>query len=879
MAGDTQGGLDWLDDSGGETASTESGEKKALSKDVLDWLSGSGDAGETMQSPDGAMGVMEGLDWMAEDNDEAPSGGTTTVGGTTAVGDTTTVAAAQSPANLIDPNESSANVGGESMFSSALDDFFSGMEDSGGGGVSGVFDSNVEMSASTARRVRDNRFDRIVSTLLRYLTRKDPIREGQLDSIFRLTVGRVVDALNAEVVAVFFKTPEGKTVVGNLFYSKTLFKKQPELETPFLNHINTLQSIEVNESESVACRSMESKRSVTVLDVSNDKNYVQAVGKGTGWTPQTMLAVPIVDGDEVFGAIQLMNKQDTSGEEFFSFQDSKLVEEMAGYIARIIHRVRDPKLVPDESEMSRYVARLSKSETVDLLDEDMEFDDRLLDVVGKANVRKYKIIPLKKLSSSGLRVAMSNPLDFQRRAGFEAKTEYTIEEALVAPATEIEQTLDKIIPKDKKASVDASEMSKLAGDLDGKVESIEVEPDEDEDSAPIIKLANRIIEDAYARGASDIHIEPYEDKTRVRYRIDGVCHEVLELPQSSIGPLASRIKIMSNLDISERRLPQDGKIQFKRWSRSGIDIDLRVATGKMAFGEKICMRLLVKGSISLGLDAMGFSPENMELYRFATKQPYGMVLNVGPTGSGKTTTLYSALTEVSQPTNNVHTAEDPIEYPLWGINQMQMQKEIGLTFASALKCFLRMDPDIILVGEIRDLETGEIAIEAALTGHLLFSTLHTNDAPGTVVRFIEMGIEPFMVSSSILLVCAQRLGRRLCPACKTPNTEPNEEELRLLAMDGRPNEDLFRHANDPKCPKCEGVGYKGRIGIHEVLTLNEEIRDAINRSASADELKRYAVENGMKTMFQDALWKTKTGLLDIEEVLSKVKIDGDVKRD
>jgi len=333
---------------------------------------------------------------------------------------------------------------------------------------------------------------------------------------------------------------------------------------------------------------------------------------------------------------------------------------------------------------------------------------------------------------------------------------------------------------------------------------------------------------------------------------------------------------MSDLDISERRLPQDGKIKFKRWSRSGIDVDLRIATGPMAFGEKCCLRLLVKGAIALGLDAMGFSPENMKLYRFAAKQPYGMILNVGPTGSGKTTTLYSALTEVSVPEVNVHTAEDPIEYPLFGINQMQMHKDIGLTFASALRCFLRMDPDIILVGEIRDLETAEIAVEAALTGHLLFSTLHTNDAAGTIVRFIEMGIEPFMVSSSILLVCAQRLCRRICKHCRE-EVAPTQEDLNFLRADARPIDEFYRH-NPKGCVRCNRAGYKGRCGVHEVLTLNDDIRSLVNKSASSDLVKSAARKNGMMTMYQDGLWKVKSGTTDLEELFANIKQDRDFKR-
>jgi type II secretory ATPase GspE/PulE/Tfp pilus assembly ATPase PilB-like protein len=431
-------------------------------------------------------------------------------------------------------------------------------------------------------------------------------------------------------------------------------------------------------------------------------------------------------------------------------------------------------------------------------------------------------------------------------------------------------------------TVDESEFGNLTAEFGGG-EQVELEDTgtgggEDEDSAPIIKLVNRIIEDAYSRGASDIHIEPYEGFGRVRYRVDGLLSERMNLPRKAIPNVTARIKIMSDLDISEKRLPQDGKIKFKKFSRKGLDIDLRVATGPMAFGEKTVMRILAKGSISLGLGSMGFSPKNLETYRWACKQPYGMILNVGPTGSGKTTTLYSGLSEVNDVAVNIQTAEDPIEYPLDGINQMQMLKKIGLDFPRALRCYMRMDPDIILVGEIRDLETAECAIEASLTGHLLFSTLHTNDAAGTIARFTEMGIEPFMISSCLLVCCAQRLLRRSCDKCRKP-WEPNEREMTILQRCPEPIDPklLFQAVDNRKskkpCQKCGGIGYKGRSGTHEVMSLNDELRAMINKSVSANILKNAAVDCGMRTIFQDALGKIKLGVTDLPDVMSKVKAD------
>jgi type IV pilus assembly protein PilB len=392
-----------------------------------------------------------------------------------------------------------------------------------------------------------------------------------------------------------------------------------------------------------------------------------------------------------------------------------------------------------------------------------------------------------------------------------------------------------------------------------------------EDSAPIIQLANRIIEDAYFSGTSDIHIEPQEKEVIVRNRIDGVCVEKLRLPKR-VGPaLVARLKIMCNLDISERRLPQDGRIVFKQHSKRGLDLDLRVSTAPLNHGEGVVMRILDKQKTTLPLPALGFSEENLAKYRECIRQPYGMILHCGPTGSGKSMTLYSALNEINTPDIVIRTAEDPIEYTLPGLNQMQMHRQIGLTFATALRAFLRQDPDIILVGEIRDKETAGIAVEAALTGHLLISTLHTNDAPTTVSRLTEMGIEPFMISSSLLCVCAQRLMRRVCKTCRVPH-QPEGREKALLEKALGWSGPVFR-ANPKGCPKCGGGGYKGRVGIHELMVTNEELVAAINAEAEAAELKRIAMRNGMKSLHQDSLLKVRDGLTTLEEALANVPPD------
>lgn len=394
---------------------------------------------------------------------------------------------------------------------------------------------------------------------------------------------------------------------------------------------------------------------------------------------------------------------------------------------------------------------------------------------------------------------------------------------------------------------------------------------EDEESAPIIQLANRIIEDAFKTGASDIHIEPWEKEVVVRYRIDGVCQEKLRLPGKVNAALIARLKIMSNLDISERRMPQDGRIVYKQFTKKKINIDLRVSTAPLNHGEGIVMRILDKEKSTLPLPLLGFSDHNLALYRDVIRQPYGMILHCGPTGSGKSMTLYSALNEINSPETVIRTAEDPIEYTLAGINQMQMNRVIGLTFATALRAFLRQDPDIVLVGEIRDRETANIAVEAALTGHLLLSTLHTNDAPGTIARLTDMGIEPFMISSSLLCVCSQRLVRRVCKKCRIPY-DPEGREAEILEKGIGWTGTIYK-SKPGGCSVCGTSGYKGRGGIHELMIISEELVQGINKELETFELKKIAMRNGMKTLHQDSLLKVKEGITTLEEALATVPLD------
>src|SRR3954463_16815038 len=462
-----------------------------------------------------------------------------------------------------------------------------------------------------------------------------------------------------------------------------------------------------------------------------------------------------------------------------------------------------------------------------------------------------------------LLVAFANPFEVTLPTKIQEMTGKPVVR-LLAREKDIKDKFNK--GQEKAAGFDDVVMQIGAEYGEGATEGELKEDDVNEESGPIIQLANRIIEDAYFSGTSDIHVEPQEKEIIVRNRIDGVCHEKLRLPKK-VGPaLVARLKIMCNLDISERRLPQDGRIIFKQYTKKNLDLDLRVSTAPLNHGEGCVMRILDKQKSTLPLPALGFSEENLAKYRECIRQPYGMILHCGPTGSGKSMTLYSALNEINTPDIVIRTAEDPIEYTLPGLNQMQMHRQIGLTFAAALRAFLRQDPDIILVGEIRDKETANIAVEAALTGHMLISTLHTNDAPSTIARLTDMGIEPFMISSSLVAICSQRLMRRLCKVCRVPyEAEGREKEVmqRAIGWSGQ----IFK-ASPRGCPKCNNTGYKGRVGIHELLINNEELVEGINKGLETAELKRIAMKSGMKTLHQDSLLKVKEGLTSLPEALS-----------
>lgn len=522
------------------------------------------------------------------------------------------------------------------------------------------------------------------------------------------------------------------------------------------------------------------------------------------------------------------------------------------------------KLLLSEFKVSEFQLLVAKGRAFGITPLDaheMKPSESTFALIERPFCKEHRVFPLG-IVANHVVVAIANP--------FELSVAQKIADLCRRPVSLLlvtERNLNAALEEKKEAeSVHFGDvMEKVEGEYSqSEIAQLESENFDDE-AAPIVALANKIIEDAYFSGASDIHIEPQEKGSRVRVRIDGVCHEKLVIPNKACAALIARLKVMSNLDIAERRLPQDGRIVFKQYNKRGLDLDLRVATAPLNHGEGVVMRILDKQKSTLPLTALGFEPENLTVYKELIQRPYGMVLHCGPTGSGKSMTLYSALNEINSPEICIRTAEDPIEYTLPGLCQMQMHRKIGLTFASALRAFLRQDPDVVLVGEIRDSETANIAIEAALTGHMLFSTLHTNDAPGTVARLTDMGVEPFMISASLVCVCAQRLMRRVCKSCKE-EYQPDGREAEILRKAIGYEGKVFR-ARAGGCPVCGSSGYKGRVGIHELMATNEALVEAINKQVETAELKKIAMYNGMFTLHQDSMKKVRSGLSTIHEAL------------
>jgi type IV pilus assembly protein PilB len=499
-----------------------------------------------------------------------------------------------------------------------------------------------------------------------------------------------------------------------------------------------------------------------------------------------------------------------------------------------------------------------------------EIDSSVIKLVPADVARKYNILPVNKTGAT-ITIAMADPTNVFAMDDIKFMTGYNVE-PVVASELGIKAAIDNYY-----GTTSSLELKKVMEDLQTQ-ESADLEVLEEEEEldvealtegaeeAPVVKLVNLILTDAIKRGASDIHIEPYEKEFRVRFRIDGLLYEIMNPPLKLRDAMTSRMKILAKLDISEKRLPQDGRIKLKmKLNDKNKELDFRVSVLPTLFGEKIVMRLLDKDNLRLDMTKLGFEAESLVKFEEAIFKPWGMVLVTGPTGSGKTNTLYSALAKVNSPEVNIMTAEDPVEFNLPGINQVQMKESIGLNFAATLRSFLRQDPNIILVGEIRDFETAEIAIKAALTGHLVLSTLHTNDAPSTINRLMNMGIEPFLVATSVQLIAAQRLVRRICSNCKE---EVEVAPPALLNLGYKKDEiGTFTIFKGRGCEKCNNTGYKGRVGLVEVMEIDDSIRDLILSGGTAMDIKRNAAERGMISLRRSGLIKIKEGITTIEEVV------------
>jgi len=502
--------------------------------------------------------------------------------------------------------------------------------------------------------------------------------------------------------------------------------------------------------------------------------------------------------------------------------------------------------------------------------EGVKIDETVIKVIPADVARKYTILPIAKTGAK-VTIAMIDPTNVFAMDDIKFMTGYNVE-PVVASESSLRAAIDKYY-----GSTHAIELKKVmedvANDSDASLEVLDEEEDlnlaeleQQSEEAPVVRLVNIMLTDAIKRGASDIHIEPYEKEFRVRYRIDGVLYEMMHPPLKLRDAITSRLKILAKLDIAEKRLPQDGRIKISTKLQNKMkELDFRVSVLPTIFGEKIVMRLLDKDNLMLDMTRLGFEPDSLRRFEHAILRPYGMVLVTGPTGSGKTNTLYSALQRINTPEVNIMTAEDPVEFNLPGINQVQMKEQIGLNFAAALRSFLRQDPNIILVGEIRDFETAEVAIKAAMTGHLVLSTLHTNDAPSSINRLMNMGIEPFLVATSVHLIAAQRLVRRICSYCKEPADFPpsalinagfNEQESRTLR--------LFKGKG---CERCSNTGYKGRVALIEVMDVDDGIREIILSGGSSYELRQKALQSGMLGLRESGLQKIRDGLTSIEEVV------------
>lgn len=549
-------------------------------------------------------------------------------------------------------------------------------------------------------------------------------------------------------------------------------------------------------------------------------------------------------------------------------QLKKAVESQRATGGRLGHELSKLGYI-EESDLTSFLSKQYGVPSVNL--SDFEVSPEVLKILPKEVVTRHQVVPINK-SGNILMIAMADPSNIYAIDDIKFITNLQVEVVVAS-----EQAIAEAIEKYYTSEVSFDEVMM---DFDVEDEEFEYGDDVDEDinvldleksagEAPVVKLVNLILLDAIRKNASDIHIEPYERQLRIRYRIDGILYEVMKPPIKLKNAISSRVKIMSNLDIAERRLPQDGRIKMKMGR--GKEMDFRVSVLPVMWGEKIVLRLLDKSNLQLDMTKLGFEADSLVGFKAEISKPYGMILVCGPTGSGKTTTLYSTLSELNKSTTNLCTAEDPIEFNLFGINQVQMHDDIGLNFASTLRSFLRQDPDIIMVGEIRDFETAEIAVKASLTGHLVLSTLHTNDAPSTVSRLLNMGIEPFLVASSVNLICAQRLLRKLCKDCKEPIEVPEQTLIELGAVPENLGNYNVHHGTG--CRTCNSTGHKGRIGVYEIMTIGDELSEFILNGASTLEIKREAVRQGMSTLRMSALRKLAEGSTSMKEVVRATATD------
>jgi type IV pilus assembly protein PilB len=516
-----------------------------------------------------------------------------------------------------------------------------------------------------------------------------------------------------------------------------------------------------------------------------------------------------------------------------------------------------------EEELTRMLSRQYRVPAVDIAK--VTIDPKILKLLPGDIAHRHLVLPLRRMGRT-LTVAMANPADPGALDQLKFVTRHDIEPVVVGEFT-LKKQIDHYYGRQED-----DVLSEILDEIDDVgVEVIEAKEDEVSEAAlkaqiedaPVVKLINGLLTDAVLKGVSDIHIEPYEQELRIRYRLDGALREVMKPPLKMKAALTSRVKILADLNIAERRIPQDGRIKLK--VRNKV-VDFRVSTLPVIFGEKIVLRILDQSNLTLDLEKFGFEPKAERDFMRAIMQPYGMVLVTGPTGSGKTTTLYSAISKINTEDVNIMTAEDPVEYNLRGINQVQVRNEIGMTFAAALRAFLRQDPNIIMVGEIRDIETGGIAIKAALTGHLLLSTLHTNDAPSTVTRMIDMGLEPFNVAAALNVVTAQRLLRRICKNCKAETSYTDEYLEAAHLTDDQRNITFYKGEG---CDDCGGTGYRGRQGLYEVMAATGELRKLIMQGAGVDEIRAQALADGMLTLRMDGMKKVEKGITTLEEVIKE----------